>query len=103
MKIKVLLVCVLVCLCMAGCVNTASVIDPAVTAALQEGAKAASPGMKYKHYAPKTRVVLVKATAEKFAAFVNSKKNERPLALTFDGEETAENAQRGIRRSAEPS
>ena len=65
------------------------VIDPAVTAALQEGAKAASPGMKYKHYAPKTRVVLVKATAEKFAAFVNSKKDERPLALTFDGEETA--------------
>lgn len=65
------------------------VIDPAVTAALEAGAKAASPGMKYKHYAPKTRVVLVKATAETFAAFVNSKKDENPLALCFDGEETA--------------
>ena len=65
------------------------VIDPAVTAALEVGAKVASPGMKYKHYAPKTRVVLVKATAEKFAAFVNSKSAENPLALVFDGEETA--------------
>ncbi len=65
------------------------IIDPAVTAALEAGATAASPGMKYKHYAPKTRVVLVKATAEKFAAFVNSKTAENPLALVFDGEETA--------------
>ncbi len=65
------------------------VIDPAVTAALEKGAKAASPGMKYKHYAPQTRVVLVKATAEKFAAFVNSKAAENPLALVFDGEEAA--------------
>ncbi len=65
------------------------VIDPAVTAALEAGATAASPGMKYKHYAPKTRVVLVKAPAEKFAAFVNSKIAENPLALAFDGEEAA--------------
>lgn len=65
------------------------VIDPAVTAALEAGATAASPGMKYKHYAPKTRVVLVKATAEKFAAFVNSKAAENPLALAFDGEQDA--------------
>lgn len=65
------------------------VIDPAVTAALEKGAAAASPGMKYKHYAPQTRVVLINATAEKFAAFVNSKADEHPLALAFDGEETA--------------
>ncbi len=65
------------------------IIDPAVTAALEKGATAASPGMKYKHYAPKTRVVLVKATAQNFAAFVNSKTDENPIALAFDGEETA--------------
>lgn len=35
-------------------------IDPAVTHALKEGAVAASPGMKYKHYAPKAKVVLIK-------------------------------------------
>lgn len=65
------------------------IIDPAVTAALENGAKAASPGMKYKHYAPKTRVVLVNGPADKFAAFVNAKKQEHPLALCFDGEEAA--------------
>jgi len=64
-------------------------IDPAVTAAVEVGAKVASPGMKYKHYAPKTRVVLVKADPARFAAFVNSKTDENPAALCFDGEETA--------------
>lgn len=67
------------------------VIDPAVTAALAKGATAASPGMKYKHYAPRTRVVLVNGTADSFAAFVNGKAHENPLALCFDGEETALN------------
>ena len=37
-------------------------IDPAVTSRLAEGAEAASPGMKYKHYAPKARVVIVKGS-----------------------------------------
>lgn len=65
------------------------IIDPAVTAQLEKGAKAASPGMKYKHYAPKAKVILVKADAERFAAFVNARKQEEPVALCFDGEETA--------------
>ncbi len=65
------------------------IIDPAVTAQLEEGQKAASPGMKYKHYAPRARVTLVKADAERFAAFVNEKQDENPVALCFDGEETA--------------
>ena len=64
-------------------------IDPAVTAALQKGAVAASPGMKYKHYAPRARVVLVKGSAAAFAAFVNGKKAEKTAALCFDGEEGA--------------
>lgn len=65
------------------------VIDPAVTAQLEAGAKAASPGMKYKHYAPKAKVVLVKADAEKFAAFVNARQGEKVFALCFEGEQTA--------------
>lgn len=65
------------------------IIDPAVTAQLEKGAKAASPGMKYKHYAPKARLILVKADAARFAAFVNARKHEQPLALCFDGEEAA--------------
>ncbi len=67
----------------------ALVIDSAVTAQLEAGAKAASPGMKYKHYAPKAKLTLVKADAARFAAFVNEKKQEAPIALCFDGEEAA--------------
>lgn len=62
-------------------------IDPAVTAQLEKGVKAASPGMKYKHYAPKTKTVLVKGDPHRFAAFVNEKKAEHPTALCFDGEQ----------------
>ena len=36
---------------------------------------AASPGMKYKHYAPKARVILVNASKERYEQFVNSKEN----------------------------
>lgn len=66
-------------------------IDPAVTKPLEEGAKAASPGMKYKHYSPKAKVVLVKASSAAFAAFVNGQAaaTEGLTALCFDGEETA--------------
>ena len=34
-------------------------VDPAVLHKLSAGAKASSPGMKYKHYAPKAHVILV--------------------------------------------
>ncbi len=65
------------------------VIDPAVTAALQEGQVAASPGMKYKHYAPRAKVVLVEGSPAAFAAFVNAQQHLHPTALCFDGEQTA--------------
>ena len=67
-------------------------VDPAVTHPLAEGAHAASPGMKYKHYAPKAKVTLVKASPAAFAAFVNDKATAQPqglMALCFDGEEGA--------------
>jgi L-threonylcarbamoyladenylate synthase len=64
-------------------------IDPAVTSQLENGAKAASPGMKYKHYSPKARVVLVKGSPEKFSDFVNRQKAPGVAAMCFDGEETA--------------
>lgn len=51
------------------------VVDPAVLAELGSGEKAASPGMKYKHYSPKTQVVLVESDSEAFAEYVNSKEN----------------------------
>ncbi len=48
-------------------------VSDAVLNQLQEGEKAESPGMKYKHYAPKTETFLVEG--ESFSEFVNQKKN----------------------------
>ena len=59
-------------------------VDPAVLHKLADGAQAASPGMKYKHYAPKAKVILVKGTAERYREFVNSKKAPGVGALCFD-------------------
>jgi L-threonylcarbamoyladenylate synthase len=58
-------------------------IDPAVVHALREGAVAASPGMKYKHYAPKASIRLVKGTPEAYAAYVNAHNTPGTVALCF--------------------
>ncbi|HBT63053.1 MAG TPA: threonylcarbamoyl-AMP synthase [Ruminococcaceae bacterium] len=76
---------------MLRCVTHELMMDPAVTARLEEGVVAASPGMKYKHYSPKARVILVKGTPEAFSEFVNSQKGEGIAAMCFDGEESALN------------
>ena len=49
------------------------VIDDAVLQQLKDGEKAASPGMKYKHYAPKTEAFLVEGCSNSFVKFVNTK------------------------------
>ena len=59
-------------------------IDSAVLAELSPGQKAASPGMKYKHYSPKCRVIIVKGSFDNFRRFVKNKK--KSAALCFDGE-----------------
>ena len=58
------------------------VIDKAVLSEVEQGQKVSSPGMKYKHYAPKTDTVLVCGNTDKFADFVNSKKDS--LAICFN-------------------
>ena len=58
-------------------------VDPAVLHKLAEGAKAASPGMKYKHYAPKASVVIVKGTPDQYRAFVNAHKAPGVGALCY--------------------
>ncbi|MBE6824960.1 MAG: threonylcarbamoyl-AMP synthase [Ruminococcaceae bacterium] len=47
-------------------------VDDAVLFKLENGEKAASPGMKYKHYSPKAKVVLINSDGDKFISFVNS-------------------------------
>ncbi len=60
-------------------------IDSAVKSKLRENEKASSPGMKYKHYAPKTRVVIVKASREKYIEYLKENR-DTCAALCFDDE-----------------
>ncbi len=60
------------------------IVDKAVLSETKSGEKVASPGMKYKHYAPKTKAFLVDGGKFAFADFVNKKANS--VALCFDEE-----------------
>ncbi len=57
-------------------------VAPAVLEGMKENEVAQSPGMKYKHYAPKARVVIVDGTKKQYENFVNSRKDA--YALCFD-------------------
>ncbi len=46
-------------------------VDRAVLNKLENNEKAASPGMKYKHYAPRARVILVRGSDKNYTDFVN--------------------------------
>lgn len=59
-------------------------IDSAVTQALIEGATAASPGMKYKHYAPKAEVTIVAGTPTAYTNYVNTHAADGVYALCFE-------------------
>ena len=60
------------------------VIDKAVLSEPNVNEKVASPGMLYKHYAPKTETFLVEADSDAFLSFVNRK--QTCAAICFDGE-----------------
>lgn len=59
-------------------------LSSAVLSEMKQGEKAASPGMKYKHYSPKAKIILVDADKQTYEKFVNSKKDA--FALCFDGD-----------------
>ena len=59
-------------------------LDDAVLNKLVDGAVASSPGMKYKHYAPKASITVVKGTLEEFVRFVQGRDC---FVLCFEGEE----------------
>lgn len=60
------------------------VIDPAVTSEPEKGAKVASPGMKYKHYAPKAEVIMATGSIKAFHKYCLEHSNEYDLALCYD-------------------
>lgn len=61
-------------------------IDDAVLYKLKDEEKASSPGMKYKHYSPKAKVVLVNGSEDAFIAFVNEQfeKDSTVCAICYD-------------------
>ena len=62
-------------------------VDPAVLSPLAEGADAASPGMKYRHYAPACEVSVVTGDAGRFRDVVAENAGPGDHVLCFDGEE----------------
>lgn len=65
------------------------IIDPAILNDLAEGQKAASPGMKYKHYSPKADVVMVESSLDDFIGYVGKNGGDNAFSLIFDSDEKA--------------
>lgn len=59
-------------------------IHKAVTEKLSSNEKAVSPGMKYKHYAPKASIVILDATSKEFVEYLNKQKDSGIYALCFE-------------------
>ncbi len=58
-------------------------LSDAVLHQLKEGEQAASPGMKYRHYAPKARVVIVNGSQEDYCSYVKEHASSNDCALCF--------------------
>lgn len=81
---------------LAQALGTPVAMAAAVTQPLAAGEAPASPGMKYRHYAPRAQLVLVQGGFEEFRGFLEQKIAEMPaqnpadngiVALCFSGEE----------------
>ena len=58
-------------------------IHHAVTDDLDEGEKAASPGMKYKHYAPNATVTIVDGDEQEYINFIKANADEKTAVICF--------------------
>lgn len=63
-------------------VDTVAIAD-AVTSKLAEGEKVLSPGMKYRHYAPKAPLLLVDEMADEFFDFVKNENYGKIAVITY--------------------
>ncbi len=54
---------------------------------LSENENAVSPGMKYKHYSPSAKLIVVKGSREEFVSFIKRYPSFADYALCFEGEE----------------
>ncbi|MDO4944466.1 MAG: L-threonylcarbamoyladenylate synthase [Ruminococcus sp.] len=64
-------------------------IDKGVLAMLDENAAVSSPGMKYKHYAPKAEITLIEGNSEQFRNFVKENGNDKTTLMIFEDSDSA--------------
>ena len=64
-------------------------LSGAILEKLKEGETARSPGMKYKHYAPKADVTILKGSFDAYKEYMKSHCADGVYALCFTGEEPA--------------
>ena len=62
-------------------------VSEAVRRKVSDDEKVASPGLKYKHYSPECRVILVKGDLKGFSGYVSDNHEEGDYAMCFSGEE----------------
>lgn len=72
-----------------GCVCEQVEISSAVTQALKENERPLSPGMKYRHYAPKSPLVLLDGTKENVLSFLIKEQQEKNCIILCYDEESA--------------
>ena len=61
-------------------------VDKAVVAEPEANKPVASPGMKYKHYSPTAKVIIIEGTREEYIKYVNSKLEDGVFALCLKEE-----------------
>jgi len=60
------------------------IIDHAILHELEAGQKAASPGMKYKHYSPRADIIMVEGSLSSFISYVGEHCGDGVYSLIFD-------------------
>lgn len=63
-------------------------IAEAVSSPLKTGQRPLSPGMKYRHYAPRARMLLVESDLESFLKLLNNASEPKTYGLVFEGEQS---------------
>ncbi len=61
-------------------------VDDAVINKIEENTNVSSPGMKYKHYSPEAKVILIDANFNDFCSFAKQEKDEKTFFVLSDNE-----------------
>ncbi|MDO5603016.1 MAG: Sua5 family C-terminal domain-containing protein, partial [Oscillospiraceae bacterium] len=62
-------------------------LSAAILDRLKEDEKVMSPGMKYKHYAPKANVIMIEGDRDAYCDYVNQRRRDGVMALCFTEDE----------------